>query len=358
MHVAVLGSGSGGCAVAFDYAQHGHRVALFSTPEHPSNIDEVAAGGGIESSGVLSGFAPIAYAGHDCAAAMDGADLVVVVGPAYATETLARAAAPNLRPGQAVIVCPSSSGGAIVFKQVAGLDLHDESVTVGDTNTLPYAVRVTSPGVLRVFHKLTGALYVAGVPRAGTARLVGLLADVYPGVQAADSVLQNALQNGNPVIHPPVTLLNAALIERTGGDFLFYEEGITPGVGRLIEAVDRERLALAERLGLPVLSEPGIGMVQGYMLEDNYSTGYSTAPGFLGISAQGQLDHRYLTEDVGYGLAWLSDLGRQIGVATPVIDAVIQVASTVLGRDFGGEGLRTMASLGLAGLSVEDLAAL
>lgn len=209
-----------------------------------------------------------------------------------------------------------------------------------------------------MFHKLVAAIYVAAVPRSGTHRLVSLLDGVYPGVEAASSVLQTALQNGNPVIHPPVTLLNAALIERTGGDFLFYEEGITPGVGRLIEGVDVERLALAERLGLSVSSEPQAGMAQGYMLEDNYSTGYSSAPGFLGIGAQPQLDHRYLTEDVGYGLVWLSDLGRQIGVATPVIDAVIQVASTVLARDFRAEAMRTMATLGLDGLTAQELSAL
>lgn len=49
------------------------------------------------------------------------------------------------------------------------------------------------------------------------------------------------------------------------------------------------------------------------MLEDNYSTSYSTAPGFLGIGAQGQLDHRYLTEDVGYGLVFLTDLASRLG---------------------------------------------
>ncbi|MGV1007637.1 MAG: NAD/NADP octopine/nopaline dehydrogenase family protein [Dermatophilaceae bacterium] len=358
MRVAVMGSGNGGCAVAFDFAQHGHDVRLFGTEQFPANSEAVAAAGGIQASGVLSGFAPVSYAGHDAGATMDGADLVIVVGPAYATEPLARLAAPHLRPGQAVVVCPSSGGGSLVFKSAVGADLRDDSVTVGDTSTLPYAVRITTPGVIRVFHKLVSAIYVAAVPRSGTGRLMSLLADVYPGVVAATSVLQTALQNGNPVIHPAVTLLNAALIERTGGDFLFYEEGITPGVGRLIEGVDLERLALAERLGLRVTSEPQTGMAQGYMLEDNYATGYSRAPGFLGIGAQHQLDHRYLTEDVGYGLVWLSDLGRQIGVDTPVVDAVIQVASTVLARDFRGEGLRTMASLGLADLSVEALRAL
>ena len=51
------------------------------------------------------------------------------------------------------------------------------------------------------------------------------------------------------MIHPAVTLLNAGLIERTGGAFLFYEEGVTESVGRAIEAVDRERLAIADALG-------------------------------------------------------------------------------------------------------------
>ena len=153
------------------------------------------------------------------------------------------------------------------------------------------------------------------------------------------------------MIHPAVTLLNAALIERTGGGFLFYEEGVTESVGRAIEAVDRERLAIAEALGLRVLSEPDIGILQGYMLEDNYSTGYSTAPGFLGISAQSQLDNRYLTEDVGYSLVFLADLADQVDVPAPTIQALITLASVVLARDLRAEAARTLATLGLDSMS-------
>jgi opine dehydrogenase len=94
------------------------------------------------------------------------------------------------------------------------------------------------------------------------------------------------------------------------------------------------------------------------MREENYSTGYSTAPGFQGIEAQRTLDHRYLTEDVGYSLVFLSDLARRLGVPTPVIDAVIAIASVVLGRHFTAEGKRTMRTLGLDGLSPQQLAAL
>ena len=89
------------------------------------------------------------------------------------------------------------------------------------------------------------------------------------------------------------------------------------------------------------------------MLEHNYSTGYSTAPGFLGIKAQSQLDHRYLTEDVGYGLVFFTELAARLGVPTPAMDAVVTIASVVLARDFRAEGARTLTTLGLDGLSAE-----
>jgi opine dehydrogenase len=358
MRVAVLGAGNGGLASAFDFAQHGHEVALYAPPEYAEHALAVQQAGGIRSSGDLEGFAPIAYAGTDAAEAMSGAELVLLVGPAYATEPLAAAARPHLTNGMAVLVCPGSCAGAIAFKRAVGVDLHDERFTVGETSTLPYAVRVTDPATITVFLKLTAGLYLAGVPRSSTRRLHDLIADVWPATENADSVLQTTLQNGNPVIHPAVTLLNAALLERTGGGFLFYEEGVTESVGRLIEAVDRERQAIAGALGVTILSEPALGVIQGYMREENYSTGYSTAPGFLGIKAQGRLDHRYLTEDVGYGLVFLTDLAARLGVPTPVMDALIAIASVVLARDFRAEGKRTLATLGLDEISPEQLAAL
>ncbi len=358
MRVGVLGAGNGGLASAFDFAQHGHEVSLFAHKEFGTNLGPIEQAGGITASGDLEGFAPIRYAGNDAGEAMAGAELVVIVGPAYSTEALAADAAPHLADGMAVLVCPGSCAGAIAFKHAAGLALDDERIIVGETHTLPYAVRVTDPGVINVFLKLKTDVFLAALPRAGTDRLFDLVKDVWPAVEKAESVMQTTLQNGNPVIHPAVTLLNAGLLERTGGGFLFYEEGVTEGVGRLIEAVDTERLAIAAALGATVFSEPEMGVRQGYMLEHNYSTGYSTAPGFLGIQAQSQLDHRYLTEDVGYSLIFLTDLAARLGVPTPVMDSVVTIASVVLGRDFRAEGTRTLRTLGLDGLSPEQLAAL
>ena len=355
MKVAVLGSGNGGCAVAFDFAAHGHQVSLFDFEQFPENVRSIHDCGGIHAEGELDGFAPVAYAGHDVAQALDGAEMVVAVGPAYSTKPFAVACRPHLKPGQVVVVCPSSCGGSIEFKNGAGLDVRDETVLVAETSTLPYAVRVTEPGRIKVFLKLRGGLLLSAVPARNTPHVLQRLRDVYPAMQAAQSVLQTSLQNGNPVIHPAVTLLNAALIERTQGGFLFYEEGVTPAVGRLMEAIDRERIAIGRKLGIEIVPDPELGRRQGYMQVADYESGYATAPGFQGIPAQKALDNRYFHEDVGYGLVFMKDLADQLDVETPNMTALIRLASVLMNRDYLGEARRTMASLGLAGYAVEQL---
>jgi opine dehydrogenase len=356
--ITVLGAGAGGTAVAFDCADHGHEVRLFDFPQFPDNIKSVASQAGLHAEGDISGFSPIAYAGHDIDEALDEAELIYIVGPAYSTEPFGEAVAGKLRPGQTVIVSPSSCGGALAFKQAAGLALEDDAIRVAETSTLHYAVRLTEPGRIHVFLKLKAGNLLAALPGRHTEEILQLVADVYPGMEPARNVLQTSLQNANPVIHPAVTLANAARIEGTGGDFLFYEEGVSDSVGRIIEAVDRERIAIGEKLGITVLPDPEIGMRQGYMLASNYGSGYREAPGFLGIGAQPQLDHRYLNEDVGYGLVFMSRLARQVGIKTPTMDSIIQISSVLMDRDYAAEALRTPESLGIARRSAEELGSL
>jgi opine dehydrogenase len=355
MKIAVLGSGNGGCAVAFDCASHGHAVRLFDFEAFPHNIRGIQNNGGIYATGEMTGYAPVEYAGHQIEKALHEAQVIFVVGPAYSTKPFAKACQPHLRKGQTVIVCPGSCGGSIVFKQGAGLAIRDEKITVAETSTLPYAVRLMEPGKIRVFLKLKGGLFLAAVPASNTPQVMRKIQDVYPAMKAAKNVLQTSLQNGNPVIHPAVTLLNAALVERTGGDFFFYEDGVTPAVGRLIKAIDMERVAIGKELGIEVIPDPELGCLQGYMVEPTYTRGYAKAPGFKGIKAQDSLDYRYFREDVGYGLVFMQKLGEQVGVDTPYISAIVRLASLIMDRDYLGEGKRTMASLGLAALSTTEL---
>ncbi len=355
MNIAVLGSGNGGCAVAFDCAAHGHQVSLFDFEQFPDSIKAVRENGGIHCEGVLEGFQPVDYAGHEIEKALDGADIIYAVGPAYSTRPFAEACKPYLKPGQIVIVNPSSCGGSLEFKNGTGLDLRDEDIVVAETSTLPYAVRLLKPGKIRIFNKLTGGLLLAAVPAKKTDYVLAQVRDVYPAMSAARNILQTSLQNGNPVIHPAITLMNVALIERTQGEFDFYHQGVTPAVGRLVEAVDRERIAIGKKCGVEVIPDPELGVIQGYMTEATYDTGFNTAPGFAGVKAQSSLDYRYFNEDVGYGLVFLQKLGEQIGVATPIISAIIELVSLLMDRDYVGEARRTPETLGLANHAAEEL---
>jgi opine dehydrogenase len=355
MKVAVLGSGNGGHAVAFELAKAGHSVFIFDFEQFPGAIASIAKKGGIEADGELEGFQKIAYAGHDISKVVSGADITFVVGPAYSTEAFGKACKPYISKGQMFVICPGSCAGSLVFKKALGLDVEDDSVIMAETSTLPYAVRLTGEAHISVYNRLKGGYLIAAFPSKYNQKVYDIVGKVYPEMIIAGNVFQTTLQNANPIIHPSVTLCNVALIERTHGDFLFYEEGVTDGVGRIIEALDQERVAIGEALGVKVIPDPELGILQGYQAVNNYSTGYSKAPGFKGIKAQPQLDYRYFNEDAGYGLVFFTTLADQIGVQTPNMKAVLRMSSIVTGRNYEEERARTMESLGLEKYSLEEL---
>lgn len=332
--------------MAFEWAAAGHDVYLYDFVSFHANIAAIEQAGGIHSEGKLSGFEKITYAGHDIERVLTGADVVFVVGPAYSTSCFGEVCKPYFSKNQTVIICPGSCGGAIVFKQALGYDLAADDLSIAETHTLPYAVRLVKPGKISVFLRLEDGIYLAAQPAKHTARVMKMIQEVYPYIKPAESVLQTALQNANPVIHPAVSLLNTALIERTGGEFKFYEEGVTPAVGKLIKAIDEERIAIGEKFGFKIIRDPELGVIQGYMQEDSYDRGYNQAPGFKGIKAQDRLDYRYFTEDAGFGLVFWSELGEYAGVDTPAIDAIIHLVSVVMDKSYRTEKQRSIESLG------------
>ena len=352
MKIAVLGSGNGGCALAFDFAASGYAVYMFDFKDFSDNIKVIDQNKGIKSTGQLEGFQKIVYAGHDIKRVLQGADMIFLVGPAYSTAPFAEVCKGNLEQGQKVVVCPSSCAGALVFKNVLGNEIEEKEITISETSTLPYAVRLIKPGEIKVFLKLKGGLYLATIPGDKNKIIFDMMHDVYEGLELADNLMQTTLQNANPVIHPTVTLLNSALIERTNGNFLFYEEGVTKGVGRVLKAVDDERLEIAKALNVKLFNDPDTGVKQGYMNEPTYDTGYIEAPGFKGIKAQDSLDNRYFNEDVGYGLVFLTDIAEKLEVKTPTMSSIIVLASIIMNKDYRSEGKRNLESLNM---KIEDI---
>jgi opine dehydrogenase len=158
----------------------------------------------------------------------------------------------------------------------------------------------------------------------------------------------------NPVVHPAGVLLNAGRIEYARGDFYFYEEGVTASVCRLILGVDRERLSIAHALDVDLLPVAEAFHAAGFGPKGDLWATINGSQMLTQLRAPGALETRWITEDVPYGLAAWAALGEQFGVATPILRALVDLASAAAGIDFGPL-TRTPQALGIAGLDKQEL---
>lgn len=356
MKVAVLGSGNGGHAVAFEWAQAGHQVYMYDFDQFPENIAKISKAGGITSDGQLEGFQKVEYAGHDIEKVVKGAELIFAVGPAYSTGPFGEACKPHVEKGQIYVICPGSSLGSVEFKRALGLELNDDSVVVSEMGTLPYAVRITGEAKISVYNRLPGGVLLASLPKKENDRVYDIIKPVHICTEKAASVMQTALQNANPLLHPVITTLNVSRIENT--DLLFYEQGVTPGVGHLLKAMDEERIAMGKKLGFTILPDPVIGMRQGYMAEESYDVGYSKAPGFKGIMAPNTLDYRFYNEDAGYGMVLWLDMADRMGMEVPIMRSLLTIISAIMQRDYAAEKGRTLEKLGFGSMTMDEINAM
>ena len=347
--VAVLGGGNGGKAVAADLALQGLGVRLFEWPEFRANIAPLLDEPVLEALGVVSGEARLALVTTDLAAAVEGADLIVACVQGLAHARLAAELAPLLWDGAVVLLNPGSTGGALEFRRIMRELRADRRVILGETGTLTHCARADGPRAVNISLRVAHIAFAA-LPGRATAALAGALRPLFGGLKLVGDVLEAALSNGNPVIHPPILLLNLGAIEARGEEHRFYAEGVTPGVARVIAAVDAERLALGRALGYELMTEPQMSLAQGYACSADYHDCYARSPVFGPLRSPAGAEHRYLHEDVGLGLVTYVSLGEMLGVATPVARGLVALASAVTGRDYLAEGRRTADGLGLVGL--------
>ena len=351
--IAIFGAGGGGTSAAAHLTTLGFEIRLYSQDEDA--LAPLRERGGIDYTGAFGdGFAAIPVITGDAAEAMSGAEIVMIVSPAHLHEKWVSAAAPHLTPEQILFVCP----GHTLFVIPNTLRAHGIAHPVFcETATLPYLCRRVAPTECRV-SRVSEFMVFGGFPGRETKRLYDVVRTVYPAIQPYANVLETAFPYGNAIHHPPTTICNAGRIEATGGDFRHYYEGITPAVGRLIDAVDRERVAVAEALGARTMPFVELFHRMGYTTDAARDTGLSYEAFHQSepdrwIMAPGQLEHRYLLEDVPFGHLIYSELGRLADVPTPTIDHIIHLASVALGRNLRGGGL-TLAGMGLGGLGKDE----
>jgi opine dehydrogenase len=355
---AVLGTGNSGQAYAADITLKGFSVNLAEVPKFEENLRAIEKKGGIEISGEAgNGFAQLNMMTIDLKEAIKGVDIIIIGGSAYAHEPFSKTLAHDFEDGQFVLF--TSNFGALRFRnwmKAAGVTTR---VTPVESMSLLYATRATDPGVVACIG-IKSKLPVAALPADRTAEFLDLINPVFPQFVAADNVWTTSVNNVNPIVHPPMVLFNAGRIEATGGNgWNLYADGATECVTQVMMAMDAERMAL---LGL--VSNDGIAFKDTFeTFYPKYSIGKETLSesirqspihGSPVIPAPSCIDTRYINEDLPFGLAPWSSIGRQWEVPTPNVDAVVRLVSTMLGRNYFIDGL-TVEKLGLQGMTPQDV---
>ena len=164
---------------------------------------------------------------------------------------------------------------------------------------------------------------LAALP-GGTAALEAAQA-LFASAKPMRDVLACDLANVNMVLHVPGAVLAAAWVEATRGDFTFYVQGMTPGVARVMQALDDERRAVARAFGHdlpPLVAEmQAIGTVESSVGDvDDLVAAIAAGEANRRIKAPDSLEHRYYREDFGHGLLPFTVLAAIAAVAVPIAD--------------------------------------
>jgi opine dehydrogenase len=355
-NIAVLGAGHGGCAAAADLSLRGFSVRLHARNEE--RLEPIRRQGGIKITGIHDCLVPIDLITTHLADAVRDASLIMLVVPSVAHEFYARGLAGLLKEDQTVFLNPGHTGGGLNFVYELRHAGCSAQIKTCETVTLTYICRLVAEGHVHLYRYTTNLAFAA-FPGKHQNQLYESVKQIYPEIRQATSVLETALTNINAVFHPTGMLMNAGWIEHTKGNFLFYIDGITESVGLVTEAVDRERLAVAEVLGVPVVSFLEAFFRAGLTTADARSSGSISracheSEANKAIKSPPSLRHRYVMEDVGFGIVPMAALGELAGVKTPVIDALITLASAAVGVDLRATGLN-LERMGLAGLAATDL---
>jgi opine dehydrogenase len=349
--IAILGAGNGGCAAAADLSLRGFRVRLFN--RSPERLEPIRRQGGVELVGVAgNGLAKLRVVTSDLAEAVRGADLIVVTMPTSALEYLGSRLAPLLTESQVVLLNPGHMGGALFLVAEIRRLRPGFRPRLCETTTLTYACRLEGPATVRVYRVATNLLFAA-LPGRLVDELYEVVRAAFPEINKVANVLETGLQDLNAIEHPAQMVCNAGWVEHTQGDFFFYYEGTTPGVSRVIEEVDRERMSLAAALGVPTLSFVDYFAQAGYTTPEAAATGsvfeaMQASEANRWIKGPRNLEHRYLSEDVGWGLVPWIELAGLAGVEVPMMRALTVVASGLNGVNYLERGL-TLDRMGLSG---------
>jgi len=331
--IAVISSGNGGQSMAAYFSYLGYRVALYA--REAERVD-MFPDFKFVLSGEVNAETELELISSNMGAVVKDAELVMVTTPAQYHPIVARAMAPHLTDGQAVVLNPGRTFGTLTFSRVLSECGSKAKIMLGETDTFTFTCRCPKIRHPQIY-KIKDAVRLAAHDNSYAYELLALLHEVFKMYSLAESILYTGFSNIGMIFHPMPILMNITRVEAKE-DFKFYVQGISPLVAGILEKMDLERITVANAYGVTVPSarrwlEECYGSRGDSLFDQIQNTdAYKT------VLAPTDIDTRYIFEDILTGCVPTSCAGRAAGVKTEVLDTLIRWASILYGRDFRAEG--------------------
>ena len=360
MKITVLGGGHGCYASAVEMAEKEHEVTLWR--RDTESLKQLAELGEIQVKD-YKGTRTLSV-GFDSQQirletnlehAIQDAELIIIPLPAITHDDLAVQAAPFFNDGQVVFLPPGTFGSYIFANEMKKAG-NSAEVAFAETGTLPYLVRKHTANSI-VISVYAIRLPTGVLPAKLTDHAMNILNQAYDSIEPIEDSLSGALMNAGPVIHPPLIMLNAAPLQHFEA-WDIHNEGTQASVRSVTNLLDRERMNIREALGYSK---------QHFPLSDHYNKEGEGDEWMYGRGAHGKLTdsgdwrekidlhtHRYMLEDTRLGLSFIISVGKWAGVATPVAEGLLNIASAITGKDLYEQG-RTFENLDLDRLTRPEL---
>jgi opine dehydrogenase len=294
----------------------------------------------------------LASASPDLGETLRGAELVFMPDPAFTQADNAKRIAPHLADGQVVFLAPGTFGSFVMTKIIRDAG-NRADLAFAETGTLPWLTRKHGPTTAAITTRAT-RLPTGVFPSRRQDAAFSLLKKVFP-VEPLEDALSAALMNAGPIIHPPLVFMNAGPLEHFER-WDIHNEGTQPSIRRVTDALDAERIAAREALGY---RPPHFPLADHYRADgDEWMYGRRVHKKLTDSKDWRErivlAEHRYVREDVEYGLAFLVSVCEWAGVACPVARGLLALGSALLGRDLRSVG-RTLEGLQLAHLKRSEM---
>ncbi len=346
--VGIAGAGSIAFGTAALLAGNGHRPMLWSP--FGAGTAALADGTPLTATGAIDA-RPVPRIAADAGHLAQANEVLLIAVPGYGHKAVMDALAPHIRDGQQVIISSHCSLGALYLMQHLSARGVGAPVTAWGTTVLTARRRSDTEVTVNT---IRSRVDVCTVPESSSDRALAVCRQLFGDrFQQRDGLLAISLSNLNPQNHMGIALGNMTRMER--GETWSQGENVTPNVGRLLEALDGERLAIAGALGVRVrtifehfhlsfhVPVASISEMNRQMhAEGNGGTGPATA------------DSRYVTEDVPYGLVPTVALGKLVGRPATLHEAGIRIFSALYGVDFM-VGNELLTALDLSRYTLDEL---